>query len=143
MATVRIYKVAELLGTSSQEVVALLKRDPFAKNGDRDNQAHAYTGLALPPSTVGDLNCDGLVNHFDIDPFILGLADPGGYSAAYPRCHLLNGDCNNDGQVTVDELLTLANIALGHAQTSACPHGVPSGEVGIALIVQAFRQRSA
>ena len=27
MATVRIYKVAELLGTSSQEVMALLKRD--------------------------------------------------------------------------------------------------------------------
>ena len=27
MATVRIYKVAELLGTTSQEVVALLKRD--------------------------------------------------------------------------------------------------------------------
>ena len=28
MATVRIYKVAELLGTTSQEVLALLKRDP-------------------------------------------------------------------------------------------------------------------
>ena len=27
MATVRIYRVAEILGTSSQEVVALLKRD--------------------------------------------------------------------------------------------------------------------
>jgi hypothetical protein len=27
MATVRIYKVAELLNTSSQEVIALLKRD--------------------------------------------------------------------------------------------------------------------
>ena len=27
MATVRIYKVAELLGTTSQEVLALLKRD--------------------------------------------------------------------------------------------------------------------
>ena len=27
MATVRIYKIAELLGTSSQEIVALLKRD--------------------------------------------------------------------------------------------------------------------
>ena len=27
MATVRIYKVAELLGTTSQEVMALLKRD--------------------------------------------------------------------------------------------------------------------
>ena len=48
------------------------------------------------------------------------------------------GDCGNDGHVTVDEVLTLVNIALGNAQPSACPHGVPSGaEVNVALILQA------
>ena len=47
------------------------------------------------------------------------------------------GDCDGDGQVTVDELTTLVNIALGNAQPS-CPHGVPSGtEADIALIIQA------
>ncbi|MGD0947272.1 MAG: right-handed parallel beta-helix repeat-containing protein [Candidatus Binatia bacterium] len=48
------------------------------------------------------------------------------------------GDCNGDGSVTVDEILTMVNIALGTAQTTACPDGVPSGdEVNISLILQA------
>lgn len=48
------------------------------------------------------------------------------------------GDCDGNGQVTVDELLTLVNIALGNAPPSACPHGVPSGaSVDVALIIQA------
>ncbi|HXQ24735.1 MAG TPA: hypothetical protein VN812_23865 [Candidatus Acidoferrales bacterium] len=48
------------------------------------------------------------------------------------------GDCDASGSVTVDEILTLVNIALGTAQLSACPDGVPSGdEVNIALILTA------
>lgn len=48
------------------------------------------------------------------------------------------GDCNDDGSVTVDELLTLVNIALGNAQPSACTSGLPAGSgVNIALIVAA------
>jgi len=48
------------------------------------------------------------------------------------------GDCDSNGTVTVDELITLVNIALGLAQPSACPHGIPSGRaVDITLIVQA------
>ena len=48
------------------------------------------------------------------------------------------GDCDGGGSVTIDELITLVNIALGNAQPSACQHGVPSGaEVNVALIIQA------
>jgi hypothetical protein len=59
------------------------------------------------------------------------------YTAAAPT-HCA-GDCDDNGQVTVDELITLVSIALGNAQPSACPHGVPSGgaQVDIALIIQA------
>jgi len=40
--------------------------------------------------------------------------------------------------VTVDEIITLVNVALGNAQPSACPHGVPSGTaVDVAVILQA------
>jgi len=49
------------------------------------------------PVVPGDLNCDGLVNGFDIDPFILALTDPVAYHTAYPNCGLLNGDINGDG----------------------------------------------
>jgi hypothetical protein len=53
-----------------------------------------------------------------------------------PSCDV--GDCNDDGQVAIDELITLVNIALGNAQPSTCPYGVPSGaEVNVALIIQA------
>ena len=48
---------------------------------------------------AGDVNCDGNVNAFDIDPFVLALSDPAGYAAAYPECNLLTADCNGDGDV--------------------------------------------
>ena len=37
-----------------------------------------------------------------------------------PQCL---GDCNEDGQVTVDEIVTLVNIALGSTSISMCPNG--------------------
>ena len=46
---------------------------------------------------AGDLNCDGVIDFLDINPFVLGLSDPAGYQAAYPNCNLLNGDINGDG----------------------------------------------
>ncbi|MBU0640027.1 MAG: hypothetical protein KKB50_14265 [Planctomycetes bacterium] len=48
----------------------------------------------------GDLNCDGLVNGFDIDPFIEILDDPTSYGINYPDCpgHE-TGDINGDGYV--------------------------------------------
>jgi hypothetical protein len=48
------------------------------------------------------------------------------------------GDCNGDGHVTIDRLLTLVNIALGSTQPAACRSGVPNrAEVDVALILQA------
>ena len=48
------------------------------------------------------------------------------------------GDCGGDTAVSIDELITMANIALGKPHPSACPHGFPgAAEVDIALIVQA------
>jgi hypothetical protein len=48
------------------------------------------------------------------------------------------GDCDASGQVTVDELITLVNIALGSAGVSACPQGIPGGTtVDVTLIITA------
>ena len=48
------------------------------------------------------------------------------------------GDCNGDGQATVNELLMLVSIALGDARPSACSRGFPSGSaVDIATILRA------
>ena len=48
---------------------------------------------------IGDLNCDGLVNSFDIDPFVLAVSDPVAYAEAYPDCDYMLADVNNDGLV--------------------------------------------
>jgi hypothetical protein len=53
------------------------------------------------PSVPGDLNCDGVLNAFDIDPFVLALTSPADYAAAYPGCNINNADCNGDGQINV------------------------------------------
>jgi hypothetical protein len=38
------------------------------------------------------------------------------------------GDCNDDGQVAVDDLLTMVNIALGVADISTCTAGDANGD---------------
>ena len=55
--------------------------------------------------------------------------------AAPPLC---TGSCNGDAEVSVDELITLVNIALGNLAAGACADGLPAGvEVDIALLVGA------
>ncbi|MBL8877992.1 MAG: hypothetical protein JNG88_02640 [Phycisphaerales bacterium] len=45
----------------------------------------------------GDMNCDGLVNNFDIDPFGVALGDAAVYAALWPGCNIMAGDVNCDG----------------------------------------------
>jgi hypothetical protein len=52
----------------------------------------------------GDLNCDGAVNAFDIDPFVLALTDPTGYAAAFPDCDQRLADANGDGAVNAFDI---------------------------------------
>lgn len=49
--------------------------------------------------TPGDMNCDGHINNFDINPFVTAISDPAGYASAYPDCLLINADINGDGLV--------------------------------------------
>ncbi len=52
-----------------------------------------------------------------------------------PRC---DGDCDGAGAVTVDEIVTLVNIALGNQALEACTGGVPPGTtVDVTLIIRA------
>jgi len=48
------------------------------------------------------------------------------------------GDCGGAHIVAVKDVITLVNIALGTAQPSACPNGVPAGAtVDVSLIIEA------
>jgi hypothetical protein len=46
---------------------------------------------------AGDLNCDGHVDAFDIEPFVTALLDRQRYLMVYPSCDPLLGDVNEDG----------------------------------------------
>jgi len=52
----------------------------------------------------GDLNCDGVVDFGDINPFVLIITNLAQWQAAYPGCPMLNGDVNNDGSVTFADI---------------------------------------
>ena len=45
------------------------------------------------------MNCDGAVDFFDIDAFVLAITDPAAYATQYPDCSLSYADCNQDGEV--------------------------------------------
>jgi hypothetical protein len=70
------------------------------------------------PFGVGDLNCDGVVDFFDINPFVLALTAGRTYEEEYPDCDRLLGDINQnnvfnyfDINLFVDLLLDRTNGA--------------------------------
>jgi photosystem II stability/assembly factor-like uncharacterized protein len=89
---------------------------------------------------LGDELADTHVNELAADPGTPGLLYAGTSLGVYAIQQVVTcaGDCDANTTVTVDEILTLVNIALGNAQPSACPSGIPSAtEVDLALILQA------
>jgi hypothetical protein len=65
----------------------------------------------------GDLNCDGVVNFDDINPFVSALVGRLTYQAEYPRCHWLNGDIDGNGRVDFDDISPFVECLVG----SGCP----------------------
>ncbi|MBK8915318.1 MAG: hypothetical protein IPM64_12100 [Phycisphaerales bacterium] len=62
---------------------------------------------------LGDLNCDGLLNNFDIDPFVLAILDEAAYNAAYPGCDRERADINADCAVNNFDIDPFVALLLG------------------------------
>ncbi|MGD8451974.1 MAG: dockerin type I domain-containing protein [Phycisphaerae bacterium] len=62
---------------------------------------------------VGDLNCDGIVNNFDITAFIKALTDPAGYGVVYPNCDVNLADVNGDGLVNNFDISPFIDLLTG------------------------------
>ncbi|MBU0639752.1 MAG: hypothetical protein KKB50_12870 [Planctomycetes bacterium] len=59
-----------------------------------------FTGVST--FEKGDLNCDGLLNGFDIDPFVMVMQDQEPYDeyyTQYPDCNHMLADINGDGDI--------------------------------------------
>ena len=62
--------------------------------------AALHYALSVKSWDVCDMNCDGSINSFDIDPFVLALTGgEAGYSAAFPTCNFFNADVDDNGSV--------------------------------------------
>lgn len=68
--------------------------------------------LAEPVVTCGDMNCDGMVDAFDIDPFVIALLDPTGYAAQYPNCDLMHGDIDDSGFLDAFDIDQFVQVVL-------------------------------
>ena len=64
-------------------------------------------------AVVGDLNCDGVLDFGDINPFVMRLCDPPAYESAFPNCDILNGDVNGDGRVDFDDINPFVTLLCG------------------------------
>ena len=65
---------------------------------DSANTAYVYR-LALVAPLLGDMNCDGVVNFADINPFVMALCWHSLYDVQFPHCNWTQADCNEDGYV--------------------------------------------
>ena len=62
---------------------------------------------------IGDMNCDGTVDFFDIDGFVLAIIDPDGYAAQYPDCDIMAADGNGDGLVNFFDIDSFVELIDG------------------------------
>ncbi|MBU0640380.1 MAG: right-handed parallel beta-helix repeat-containing protein, partial [Planctomycetes bacterium] len=84
---------------------------PSPGETDMDGEYRLWDGDDVPGARVdmgadefgsfqyGDLNCDGIINGFDIDAFVAALKGPPYYEPVYPDCDLVLADIDRDGAV--------------------------------------------
>ncbi|MBN2448069.1 MAG: agmatine deiminase family protein [Phycisphaerae bacterium] len=86
------------------------------------NSAFAYSGwniddvqiIGLPAFGLGDMNCDGATDIFDIDAFVLAITDATGYTSAYAGCPRALADCNQDNTVDVFDIDAFVTLLTGN-----------------------------
>ncbi|MGE0481468.1 MAG: dockerin type I domain-containing protein, partial [Phycisphaerae bacterium] len=67
-----------------------------------------------PLGEVGDANCDGVVDNFDIDPFVQALTSPETYAIDYPDCDRTRAcDINGDGAVDNFDIDAFVQLLIG------------------------------
>jgi len=84
---------------------------------------------------LGDLNCDGVVNQSDIEPFLLAVNDPAGYAAQYPNCDINNADINGDGVVNSLDIQPFFDLLRGPFTAPAVPAAGLAGMTLLLLLV--------
>ncbi len=97
-----------------------LSDDPYSNTvGDINDRGEcAWISGGWPTTNVrlmrrlpsGDLNCDGVVDAFDIEPFVSAVIDPAAYEARWPGCDRLLADMNDDGVISAFDIEPFARL---------------------------------
>lgn len=87
-------------GTNGRLTFGLFKPAPSVPNAPASVQVVAR----VPMDIKGDLNCDGAVNNFDVDPFVHALVSPETYAVSYPGCRMMNADMDSSNSVTMFDI---------------------------------------
>jgi predicted outer membrane repeat protein len=86
---------------------------------DIDGQKRVWNGRVDMGSdefgsfAFGDLNCDGAIDAFDIEPFLLALFEPGQYAGRFPDCDIELADTNADGRVNAFDIEPFLDLLFG------------------------------
>ena len=101
----RIYQTTldlAALGLHTKAIQSLTFELASGSDSLRTTGVFALSGASIV--RPGDLNCDGVVDFHDINPFVLALTGQTAYETAFPDCRWLNADCNNDGVVNFADI---------------------------------------
>jgi subtilisin-like proprotein convertase family protein len=77
--------------------------------------------LPRPCLNPADSNCDGLVNAFDIDPFVIALTAGDRWLATYPCDYMCANDINCDGYVNAFDIDPFVGCLTGTINCQPCP----------------------
>ncbi|HUN80623.1 MAG TPA: hypothetical protein VMV81_03855 [Phycisphaerae bacterium] len=72
--------------------------------------------LGNPPTPLGDMNCDGVVNAEDVAAFSIALLDTAQFAALYPCCTTSLADMNGDLNINGGDINAFVQCVLG-----SCP----------------------
>ena len=101
----------ELSGTIGQPAASVT----VMIGGDFEMTGGFWAGVVggEPHFGLGDLNCDGILDAFDIDPFVLALTDPDGYAAAWPDCDRMLADIDGNGEIDAFDIDPFVELLVG------------------------------
>ena len=103
--------------TGSGTAAALHAGALYIKRGGQPQAPYNTTLWRVAPTAVlvpGDLNCDGTLDFFDIDPFVTALLNASDYANQFPGCDRLQADLDGDGMVNFFDIDPFVEALLGN-----------------------------
>lgn len=81
--------------------------------GAASDELYLDLQITVTAGLCGDMNCDGVLDVFDIDPFVQALLHPSEYATNNPNCDPAVGDLDGSGAIDVFDIDPFVQALLG------------------------------